>query len=111
MPRFRETVPVDDYVIDVLMPDLVGHDQHPAAFLAYLYLYRQAQRSGWRKIRASLRTVAEATGLSKSAVQLAFARLQRRELIRSRRAHRTATPVHQVLRHWREQRRAASNYR
>ena len=44
MPRFRETVPIDDYVLDVLMRDLVGHDHQPAAFLAYLYLYRQAQR-------------------------------------------------------------------
>ena len=107
MPRFRDTVSVDDYVIDVLMPDLVGHDAHPAAFLVYLHLYRQAQRCGWRKVPASLRTVAEGTGLSKSAVQIAFTRLHRRELIRSRRAHRTATPVHEVLRHWRERSRSA----
>jgi hypothetical protein len=33
MPRFRRTVPIDDYVLDVLMRDLVGHDQQPAAFL------------------------------------------------------------------------------
>ena len=37
--RFRETIPVDDYVLDVLMRDLVGHDQQPAAYLVYLYLY------------------------------------------------------------------------
>lgn len=101
MPRFHEPVPVDDYVLDVLMPDLVGHDQQPAAFLVYLYLYRQAQRCGWRNVSASLRSVAEGTGLSKSAVQTAFATLRRRQLIKSRRAHRTATPRHQVLRHWR----------
>jgi DNA-binding MarR family transcriptional regulator len=101
MPRFRETVPVDDYVLDVLMRDLVGHDHQPAAFLVYLYLYRQAQGCRWHTVTASLRTVAEATGLSKSAVQIALATLQRRQLIKSRRAHRTATPQHQVLRHWR----------
>ena len=42
--RFRETIPVDDYVLDVLMRDLVGHDQQPAAYLVYLYLYGQAAR-------------------------------------------------------------------
>jgi hypothetical protein len=41
MPRFRQTIPIDDYVIDVLMSDIVGHDQQPAAFLVYLYLYGQ----------------------------------------------------------------------
>lgn len=102
MPRFRETVPVDDYIIDVLMSDLVGHDQHPAAFVVYIYLYRQAQRCGWRKFPASLRTVANGTGLSKSSVQIAFTRLQRRELIKSRRVHPTATQYHEVLRPWRE---------
>ena len=105
MARFHTTVPIDDYVLDVLMGDLVGHDRHPAAFIVYLYLYRQAQRSGWRSVSASLRTIADATGLSKSAVQTAIERLQRRQLIKSERLHRTATPAHQVLRHWREDRR------
>ena len=102
MPRFRTTVPIDDYVLDVLMADLVGHDQQPAAFLVFLYLYRHAQQRRWRNVPASLRSVADGTGLSKSAVQTAFATLRRRQLIKSRRTHRTATPVHQVLRHWRD---------
>ena len=38
MPRFRATVPVDDYVLDVLMRDLIAHDQQPSAFLVYLFL-------------------------------------------------------------------------
>jgi hypothetical protein len=33
VPRFHQTVPIDDYVLDVLMRDIVGHDQQPAAFL------------------------------------------------------------------------------
>ncbi|HJT81861.1 MAG TPA: helix-turn-helix domain-containing protein [Chthoniobacterales bacterium] len=102
MPRFHHSIPVDDYVLDVLMPDLVGHDRHPAAFLVYLYLYRQAQRGRWGKVTASLRTIADGTGLSKSAVQTALVRLHRRQLISSRRAYPTATPRHQVLRHWRQ---------
>lgn len=101
MPRFRCTVPVDDYVLDVLMRDLVGHDQQPAAFLVYLRLYYSAQRRNWRPVSASLRTLAEETGLSKSAVQLALETLRRRELIQSASAHATARPQHRVLRHWR----------
>src|SRR5471030_1823132 len=102
MPRFRQTVPVDDYVLDVLMRDLVGHDQQPAAFLVFLWLYGRAAREGWRPVAASLRTIADETGLSKSAVQTAVVALQRNELIATDRAHRTAVPEHRVLRHWRQ---------
>ncbi len=99
--RFRKEVPVDDYVIDVLMRDLVGHDRQPAAYLVYLYLYGQAARGKWRAVPASLRMLAEATGLSKSAVQSALENLRRRELIVTTSDHATATPRHRVLRHWR----------
>jgi DNA-binding MarR family transcriptional regulator len=101
MPRFRETIPIDDYVLDVLMRDLIGHDQKPAAYLVYLYLYGQAVRKKWKPVAASLRTIADATGLSKSAVQIALTTLCRRELIVTARDHATATPRHRVLRHWR----------
>jgi hypothetical protein len=101
MPRFRETIPVDDYVLDVLMRDLIGHDRQPAAYLVYLYLYGQATRKKWKPIAASLRTLADATGLSKSAIQTALANLRRRELIATTRHHATATSRHRVLRHWR----------
>ena len=101
MPRFRETVPIDDYVLDVLMRDIVGHDRQPAAFLVYLYLYGLAVRTRWKPVPASLRSLADETGLSKSAVQTALELLRRRELIESRREHATATPEHRVLRHWR----------
>lgn len=102
MPRFRESIPVDDYVLDVLMRDLVGHDGQPAAFLVFLFLYGRAARSGWRPVAVSLRTIADETGLSKSAAQTAIATLQRRELIVTEREHTTATPRHRVLRHWRK---------
>lgn len=102
MPRFRKTVPIDDYVLDVLMRDLVGHDRQPAAFLVYLHLYRAAERQKWKPVNASLRMIAEGTGLSKSAVQVALDRLRRRELIRSKSEHATALPQHRVLRHWRQ---------
>ena len=101
MPRFRETVPVDDYVIDVLMRDLVRHDRQPASYLVYLYLYGQAVRTRWKPVPASLRALADASGLSKSAVQTALENLRRRELIVTTRDHTTAVPRHRVLRHWR----------
>lgn len=101
MPRFRQAIPVDDYVFDVLMRDLVGHDQQPAAFLVYLWLYGLAARKKWRPVVASLRLIADHTGLSKSAVQSAFASLQQNELIVTQRLHATAVAEHRVLRHWR----------
>ncbi|HEU0275504.1 MAG TPA: hypothetical protein VFQ83_13350 [Candidatus Udaeobacter sp.] len=101
MPRFKQTVAVDDYVLDVLMRDLIGHDQKPAAYLIYLYLYGQAARNEWKPVSASLRMLADATGLSKSAIQVALEVLRRRELIVTTHEHATATPSHRVLRHWR----------
>ena len=101
MPRFRETISVDDYVLDVLMRDIVGHDRQPAAYLVYLYLYGLAARAKWKPVPASLRMLAESTGLSKSAVQTALELLRRRELIESASDHATAVPEHRVFRHWR----------
>ena len=101
MPRFKRPVPIDDYVLDVLMRDLIGHDQKPAAFMVYLHLYGQAARNKWRHISASVRTIADATGLSKSAVHAALTHLRRRQLIATTADHATATPRHRVLRHWR----------
>lgn len=101
MPRFRELIPVDDYVLDILMRDIVGHDQKPAAYLVYLYLYGLAARQKWKPVTTSLRELSEATGLSKSAVQTALELLRRRELVSSVSDHPTAVPEHRVLRPWR----------
>jgi DNA-binding GntR family transcriptional regulator len=101
VPRFRETVPIDDYVLDVLMRDIVGHDRQPAAYLVYVHLFGRAVRAKWKPVEASLRSLAEETGLSKSAVQTALELLRRRELIESESDHATAVPTHRVLRHWR----------
>jgi DNA-binding MarR family transcriptional regulator len=101
MPRFRQTIAVDDYVLDVLMRDIVGHDQKPAAYLVYLYLYGLAARQKWKPVTASLRDLAEATGLSKSAVQTALELLRRRQLVHTVSDHPTAVPQHRLLRSWR----------
>jgi hypothetical protein len=109
VPRFHQTVPIDDYVLDVLMRDIVGHDQQPAAFLIYLYLSGRAARQRWRPVNASLRMLADETGLSKSAVQSALATLHFRQLVKTSRAHSTSVPAHRVLRHWRSHRRRSAN--
>lgn len=102
MPRFKQVIPIDDYVLDVLMRDIVGHDRQPAAYLVYVYLYGQAARTRWKPVPSSLRMLAEATGLSKSAVQTALELLRRRELIETTSDHATAVAQHRVLRHWRK---------
>jgi hypothetical protein len=101
MPRFKRTIPIDDYVLDVLMRDLIGHDEKPSAYLVYLHLYGQAARTKRHSISASVRAIADATGLSKSAVHAALIHLRRRQLIATTSDHVTATPRHRVLRHWR----------
>lgn len=93
-------VRVDGYVIDVLMRDLVGHDRAPSAFLVYLWLWRKTSGAGAASTEASLREVAEATGLSRSAVQGALRRLERRRLLRVRRRGPTAIPIYSVNRPW-----------
>ena len=64
-------IPLDPYIADALMRDLVGHDRAPSAFLVYLWLWRNSRGEGGRAIGASLQTIATRTGLSKSAVQAA----------------------------------------
>jgi hypothetical protein len=62
-------IEIDEYVLDVLMPDLTGHDRAPGAFLVYLVLWTMLYRSETRSVQVSLQQLAERTGLSKSAVQ------------------------------------------
>lgn len=90
---------LDDYVLDTLMPDLVGHDHHPSAFLVYLALWRSTA-GGEREATVSLRTLAEDTGLSRRAVQDAVARLAKRRLIAAEREAITDVPTYRVLRPW-----------
>ena len=92
---------VDPYIVDTLMPDLVGHDRQPSAFLVYLYLWRQTHGAAAAHAQVALADIAEATGLSKRSVQDALGRLAKRKLITVSRASITAVPVYSVLRPWR----------
>jgi hypothetical protein len=95
------TLPLDAYIVDTLMPDLVGHDRQPSAFLVYLYLWRQTHGSGAQTAQVALLDIAEATGLSKRAVQGAVGRLAKRQLVAVVRQSITAVPVYGVLLPWR----------
>lgn len=92
---------LDAYVFEVLMPDLVGHDRRPAAFIVYLYLLTSAETLGRDQVPASLQTIAVKTGLSKSAVQVALRHLKRRGLVGEDEVGTQVNPVRQVLRPWR----------
>jgi hypothetical protein len=94
------SIPLDEYVVDCLLPDLIGHDRRASAFVVYVHLYRHASTEPDWAVRRSHQAIASATGLSRSAVQEALAHLQRRQLVASSRAHPTAVPLHRVLRPW-----------
>ncbi len=92
--------PLDDYLIETLMPDLIGHDRAPSAFLVYLKLWHAAGGPE-RSLQTSLSTLAVETGLSKSSVQAALRHLRRRKYVTSRRSAPTAIPTHVVHAPWR----------
>jgi DNA-binding MarR family transcriptional regulator len=96
-----KTIAIESYVLDVLMPDLVGHDKRPAAFVVYLHLLGLATRARRDTVGVSLQAIAARTGLSKSTVQVALRHLQRRGLIDPAVTATTTSPVRRVLRPWR----------
>jgi hypothetical protein len=86
---------LDRYVLDVLMPDLVGHDRMPSAFLVYLLI--EAMEAGEP---LGYSGIAERTGLSRRTCQDAIAHLERRGLIAvDRRADNEAARF-RALRPW-----------
>jgi hypothetical protein len=95
-----EHLSIDTYVIDVLMPDLVGHDRRPATFVVYLFLLRQAAKARRDTVSISLQTIAAKTGLSKSTVQTALRHLRRRKLIDPSIAATVTAPVRRVMQPW-----------
>jgi hypothetical protein len=92
---------IDDYVTDVLMRDLVGHDKRPVSFLVYLWLAAEEQRRGGQ-VQVSYQELAESIGVSKSSAQTAVGWLVRRKLLRVSKATVTATPCYLVESPWRQ---------
>ena len=92
---------LDDYITDVLMRDLVGHDHKPASFLVYLWLASEQARTK-DAIRVSYQQLAEAVGISKSSAQSATRWLLRRKLLSVEKETVTATPMYTTRMPWRE---------
>ncbi|HVO80549.1 MAG TPA: hypothetical protein VMT28_07450 [Terriglobales bacterium] len=92
---------IDDYVVDVLMRDLVGHDRQPTSFLIYLWFSLEAGRSRRERVQASYQTLADSVGISKSAAQSGVRWLVRRRLLETSKSSPTAVPGYRVLRPWR----------
>jgi|SRR5580704_10146797 hypothetical protein len=97
---------LDDYVTDVLMRDLVGHDRRPVCFLVYVWL---AAEEGRRKsaVQISYQELAESVGVSKSSAQSAVRWLTRRKLLAASKKNATATPRYTVLSPWKDTARRA----
>jgi hypothetical protein len=91
---------IDAYVTDVLMPDLVGHDRRPAAFVVYLFLLRHSRQDPRHAISISLQTIATRTGLSKSSVQNSIRHLKRRRLLDPDLKASVTAPLRRVVRPW-----------
>ncbi|HKO04626.1 MAG TPA: helix-turn-helix domain-containing protein [Candidatus Acidoferrales bacterium] len=91
----------DNYVVDVLLRDLVGHDRRPVAFLVYLWFAAEQQRKNG-VVQTSYQEVAENIGVSKSSVQSAVRWLVRRKLLAASKENATATPRYTVLSPWRD---------
>jgi hypothetical protein len=99
--RAKGQIALDPYVFDVLLQDLVGHDKSPAAFVLYVWLWSVTRGIDRPSAFLSYQMMTDRTGLSKSAIQRGVAWLERRELIKVRRASATAVPEYAVLAPWR----------
>ena len=91
---------IDDYIIDVLMRDLVGHDRRPVSFMVYLWLSTEEARRG-EAVQISYQELAECIGVSKSSAQAAVGWLSKRKLLTSVKETVTATPRYTANQPWR----------
>jgi len=89
----------DEYVIDVLLRDLVGHDRRPVAFLVYLWVAAEQQRRGLA-VQISYQDLAESIGVSKSSAQASVGWLVQRKLLAVTRTSVTAKSSYTVQTPW-----------
>jgi len=92
------TLTIDRYVIETLLPDLVGHDRRPSAFLVYMVILAAGTEG---RVALSHAQLAERTGLSRRSVQTAVALLRRRQLIEVGRRGATDISEYRALSPWR----------
>jgi predicted DNA-binding transcriptional regulator len=91
------TVTIDQYVLETLMRDLVGHDRRTASYLVYLSIL---SIGGGKSVALSYRQLAERVGLSKRAAQDAVAHLARRGLLAIDKRGRTEPSLFTPLAPW-----------
>ena len=89
-------IELDPYVVDVLLPDLVGHDRRPSAYLIYLAI---AACPGGRLV-AGYPMLAERAGISRRSAQAAVTHLARRGLLEIVRRGPTDTSEYRALTPW-----------
>jgi hypothetical protein len=94
------TISIDPHLVDVLLPDLVGHDRRPSTFVLYLWLWSVTRGVGRKSAFLSYQMITDRTGLSKRAVQRAVAHLRRRQLVKVTRKSATSVPDYTVLSPW-----------
>ena len=94
------TFVVDRYVVETLLPDLVGHDRRASAFLVYMVILAAAADG---RVALSHAQLAERAGLSRRSVQTAVALLRRRQLIEVSRRAATDISEYRPLSPWRRQ--------
>lgn len=92
---------MDDYIIEVLMRDLVGHDHQPTSFLVYLWFTAEVAAKRRERVQASYQTIADSVGISKSAAQSGVKWLIKRKLLEASKSSPTAVPAYRILRPWR----------
>jgi hypothetical protein len=92
---------IDEYILDALMRQLVGHDRQPSAFLVYLLLWRLSHGKSRARVQIALTDIAEIIGLSKRSVQDGISWLSKQKLISIERENITSIPWYTVLRPWR----------
>ncbi len=98
---------LDDYILDTLMRDLVGHAHRPAAYLVYVWICGERKRRA-EPLRISFPELAENTGLSRSATQSAVAWLKRRKLLSATKQNATDVPTYTLHTPWRRKPSAGS---
>lgn len=98
---------VDSYVIESLMPDLVGHDRRPSAYILYLFLWSRTHAVGHKSAHIALVDIAEGTGLAKRTIQQAIAWLEHRKLIAIERTRATDVGSFAVLTPWSRHRKSS----
>lgn len=91
---------VDEYVVAVLMRDLIRHDRHPSAFLLYFFLWWRTRGQRRLDVPLSLDEISRETGLAKRTIQDARRLLVRRKLLSVSRGTPTSVPIYRVLRPW-----------